>query len=364
MITLDGVVILSDIYDMVVDLRTDLHANEINLLADVKNKDSTKDVMITCPNPAHKGGQERKPSCGVSKTDVVRNGKLYPAGTVHCFQCGYTADFFEFVSHCWGTTDRNYGRRYVIRKYNTMEIAQRPDIKLNFQRSKPGQLPYSYMDEQSLDSYRYTSEYLFTRQFDLNTILFYEYGYNPQFNTITMPVRDHKGGLVFIKQRLINPPPGMDKYLNMTGVPKQYLLYGFYQVLQLIQSINNGTCSNKKLEENYKKYGITLTEGEFNASYLMQCGYPAVSLLGRILFEDKSGKTVQQKELLLRYGIRQLVLWMDNDDPGREAQTKIRGQLQTNFILRQPDFTIFPQLNDANDHTPEQIDIIYSRLVA
>jgi DNA primase len=220
------------------------------------------------------------------------------------------------------------------------------------------------MDESILNNYRYTSEYLIQRKFDLNTILFYEYGVNLQNNTITMPVRDHKGGLVFIKQRLLNPPPGIDKYLNTTGVPKQYLIYGFYHVLKLIESINNGTCSNKKLEENYKRFGLTVTEGEFNAAYLMQNGYPAISLLGRILFEDTTKRTVQQKELLLRYGIRQLVLWMDNDDPGREAQVKIKGQTHSNFILREPDFTLFPEINDANDHTPEQLDFIYSRLVS
>jgi hypothetical protein len=362
LITLDGVVILADVYDMVQGLQYDLHAQGINLIADIKNKVTTKDVLITCP--VHKSGQEHKPSCGITKLDVTRNGKLYPAGTVHCFTCGYTADFFEFVSYCFGTTQRDFGKRYIIRKYNTMDIAQRPDIKLNYQRTKPGALPYSYMDENILNNYRYTSDYLIQRKFDLNTILFYEFGLNKQNSTITMPVRDHKGGLVFVKQRFINPPPGLDKYLNESGIPKQYLIYGFYQVLQLINAINNGTCSNKKLEENYKKFGITLTEGEFNAAYLMQCGYPAVSLLGRILFEDRSKRTVQQKELLLRYGIRQLVLWMDNDDPGREAQIQIKAQTQSNFRLREPEYSLFPQLNDANDHTQEQIDFIYSRMIA
>lgn len=356
MITLDGVVILADVYEMVNDLRADLHYNNITFIKDIKNKESTKDLLITCP--VHKGGQEHKPSCGVLKQDAIRNGKLYPAGTVHCFTCGYTADFFEFVSYCWGTTQRDFGRRYIIRKYNTMDIAQRPDIKLNYARTRPGILPYEYVDDSILDSFRYTSDYLLARRFELNTILFYEYGLNFYNNTITMPVRDHKGGLVFIKQRFINPPPDGDKYLNVEGVPKQYLLYGFYQVLQLINSINNGTCTNKKLEENYKRYGLILTEGEFNASYLMQCGYPAVSLLGRILFQDNSRKTIQQKELLLRYGIRQLVPWMDNDTPGREAQEKIIHQTRKEFILRQPKYDMFPELNDANDYTQEQIDAL------
>lgn len=355
MITLDGIVILTEIATMVKDLKEELLTNGINLLHDIKAKDTAKDVMISCP--VHNAGQERNASCGISKFDKIKNGKQYPAGTVHCFTCGYTADFFEFVAYILGHgNDRNFGRRYVIQKYNTMEISQRPDVKLNFERNVPGKLPYSYVDESILDNYRYTSDYLIQRQFELNTILFYEYGLNKQNNTITMPVRDHRGGLVFVKQRFINPLPGQDKYLNEAGIPKQYILYGFWQVLQLLKTIQDGKCQNKKLEENYKKYGIALTEGEFNASYLMQCGIPAVSLLGRILFQDITKRFIMQKELLQRYGIKDLILWMDNDQPGKEAQKIIANQLYKDFRLRQPDYSMFPDLNDANNYTPSQID--------
>jgi DNA primase (bacterial type) len=354
MLTLDGIVILADVETIIEDLQHDLHANGIHYLADVRSKDTAKNVMVTCIS--HNNGQERKPSLGISKMDVERNGKLYPAGTAHCFTCGYTADLFEFVSHCWGTNDRNYGKRYVLRKYNTMDVAQRPDITLNYKRERKRELSYNYLDESELDLYRYTSDYLYERGFDDTTIDFYEYGLDIKNKAITMPVRDHKGGLVFIKKRFIKPPPGGDKYMNEKGIPKQHILYGFYQVLLLIQSINNGTCTNKKLEENYKRYGLFLTEGEFNASYLMQNGYPTVSLLGRILFEDKTKKYTMQKELLLRYGIRDLVLWMDNDDPGKEAIEKITQQTYRNFRVLIPDFSQFPQLNDANNFTPEQLD--------
>lgn len=356
MVTLDNVVILADVYDMVQALQFDLHDQGIKLIQEIKNKSGTKDVLVTCP--VHKNGQEHKPSCGISKLDLVRNEKRYPAGTVHCFTCGYTADFFEFVSLCWGTTDRNYGKRYILRKFNTMNIAERPDIKLNYQRTQNRESPYKYLDESILGQYKYTSDYLIQRRFELNTILFYEFGLNTQNNAITIPVRDHTGGLVFIKQRLLNPPPGTSKYLNTTGIPKQYLLYGYNHILKLIESINNKSCNNKKLEENYKRYGVILTEGEFNAAYLMQNGYPAISLLGRILFEDRRNKTLQQKELLLRYGIRQLVIWMDFDLPGLEAREQIIRQTSRNFIVRVPNQENFPNYNDANDFSKEDLDKI------
>jgi hypothetical protein len=352
MLTLDGVVILADVENIVEDLRTDLHANGVLKLADTKH--SNNDIMVTCPH--HNNGQESKPSCGITLVDKIRNGKQYPAGTAHCFTCGYTADLFEFTSYCWGTNDRSFGKRYILRKYNTMDVASRPEIPLNYKRERLGSSPYKYLDEAELDHYRFTSDYLYSRKFTDDTILFYEYGLDTWNNAITMPVRDHKGGLVFIKKRYINPPPGMDKYMNESGIPKQHLLYGFHQVLQLIQAINNGTCTNNKLKENYLRYGLFLTEGEFNASYLFQNGYPAVSLLGRILFEDKSKKRVLQKELLLRYGIRDLVAWMDNDDAGKEAVQTIYQQTYKDFRVLVPNYAQFPHLNDANNFTSEELD--------
>jgi hypothetical protein len=354
MVILDGIVILANIYDMLLDLRFDLNSQGISLLKDINYSVGKKDCQITCP--VHKSGQESHPSCGVAVQDFIRNKKQYSAGTVFCFNCSYTADFFEFVSYCFGTTQRDFGKRYIIRKYNTMDIAQRPDIKLNCERSKPGVMPYKYIDESILDNYKYTSDYLIGRKFDLNTILCYGFGLNQLNNTITIPVRDHKDGLVFVKQRFINPPPGQDKYMNESGIPKQYILYGLNIIIKLIQAINNGTCQNKKLEENYKRYGVALTEGEFNAAYLVQCGYPAVSLLGRVLFEDKDRNTIQQFELLLRNGIRRLVIWTDLDESGKEAQKKIIKQTNGQFIVKVPNQDNFPQYNDANDFPLNDLD--------
>ena len=50
-------------------------------------------IQFNCP--IHKGGQERKPSCGITKNRIITelgngNKKVTEAGTVHCFQCGYT----------------------------------------------------------------------------------------------------------------------------------------------------------------------------------------------------------------------------------------------------------------------------------
>ena len=47
------------------------------VLKDIKS--TSDNVMVTCPY--HKGGEERRPSCGISTVDKPD----HPAGTVHCF---------------------------------------------------------------------------------------------------------------------------------------------------------------------------------------------------------------------------------------------------------------------------------------
>ena len=60
-------------------LQAEIHAKGINKLNSVKK--SHDNIMVSCPNPAHKGGAERKPSCGILTVDKGKD----KAGTAHCF---------------------------------------------------------------------------------------------------------------------------------------------------------------------------------------------------------------------------------------------------------------------------------------
>ena len=56
-------------------------------------------IQICCP--VHNNGQEKRPSCGISRVDKIINGKKIPAGTVHCFTCGYTETLPEMISYIY-----------------------------------------------------------------------------------------------------------------------------------------------------------------------------------------------------------------------------------------------------------------------
>lgn len=92
MITVWKTPIAASVEQILRDLKLMLFAE--GLLRDQNNTGS--DVMVTCP--FHKGGHERKPSCGVSLKEKITPDKTYEAGTVHCYTCGYTADLPTFIS--------------------------------------------------------------------------------------------------------------------------------------------------------------------------------------------------------------------------------------------------------------------------
>lgn len=96
MITVWNTPIAASVEQILRDLKLMLFAE--GLLRDQNNTGS--DVMVTCP--FHKGGHERKPSCGVSLKEKITPDKTYEAGTVHCYTCGYTADLPTFISDLLG----------------------------------------------------------------------------------------------------------------------------------------------------------------------------------------------------------------------------------------------------------------------
>ena len=82
-------------FDIVQELQHQLQINQIPLLA--KIVDTPNNVQVCCPY--HKGGQEKRPSAGIRKSD----------GIFHCLACGETHTLQEVVSHCFGHGDDTIG---------------------------------------------------------------------------------------------------------------------------------------------------------------------------------------------------------------------------------------------------------------
>ena len=76
-----------------------------------------ENVQTSCP--FHKNGQERKPSFGV-------NGEI---DRCHCFSCSWSGTIEEMISELYGYQDEGkFGKRWLIKRFNTVEIETRPNI--------------------------------------------------------------------------------------------------------------------------------------------------------------------------------------------------------------------------------------------
>lgn len=205
MFKVDSTPLLTEDIVVLEKLRTELKNRNIDLFR--KFIVNELNIQFTCP--FHNNGQEKKPSCGISRKDVIKQGKTVPAGTVHCFTCGWTGTIAEMVSHVFGreTDFGKFGRRWLLTNFVSLKIEDRSVII-----PKLRQFEQNYVTEEELDSYRYIHPYMYKRKLTDEIIDKFDVGYDPDFKLvkdgnkipcITFPVKDLKGNVVFVARRSI-----------------------------------------------------------------------------------------------------------------------------------------------------------------
>jgi len=323
MIRVGNVLITTSVVDILQILKQELNLKGINLLNRIVPGNSN--IQVTCP--AHSGGQERKPSCGISTKRI--DG--YDVGTVHCFTCGYRATLPEFISKCFGRNDNgDYGKHWLIRKFISVEISERPVLDLDFGRDKKNIAQNTtFVTEQELDSYRYTHPYLYQRGMTDEIIEKYDLGYDKHFKlpnttneleTITFPVRDINGNTLFVARRAIH------QKLFYYPVESDKPIYGIYE-----------------LDKNAKE--VIVCESMFNALSCQVYGKQAIALLGL--------GSESQYEQLAQLPCRELVIGLDPDNAGRKAGQKLKERLRGKKIIS---FLDVPQGKDLNDLSEEEFN--------
>ena len=200
MITVWNTPIAASVEQILRDLKLMLFAE--GLLRDQNNTGS--DVMVTCP--FHKGGHERKPSCGVSLKEKITPDKTYEAGTVHCYTCGYTADLPTFISDLLGLGNAMEGFKWLVGHYN-YSANDREEIQFNFFRgTDEGQV--AAMDEGEVEEYhknlmrsQKAQNYLRGRCISRDVMEIYNLGFDPADEVVLFPVYSRRGDVLFYKSR-------------------------------------------------------------------------------------------------------------------------------------------------------------------
>lgn len=328
MFKINGLSVDVDGITLLTDLQQDLNMNGIQLLHSIKPVNDN--IMISCPS--HKSGQERKPSCGVSLIDSYANGKLTPAGTVHCFTCGYTADLTSFISFCFGYNDGGlYGNNWIKSKYRTTLIESTRTLDINITRDN-ALIGYQTIPNSILDNYSYYCKYLADRGIGKDICAKFSIGCSPTEMIITLPVKDLKGDVKFIQTRNINSK----FYMIPPGIRKTDFLFGGYECIT----------------GNYKV--VWIVESIFNALTLWQLGIPAVALLG-----TGGGK---QYELLKRLPAREYVIALDNDDAGRKGTDKIIQKLHNTKLLKVLQYK-YDDTRDINDLGSDVLSLAIKNII-
>ena len=306
-----------------------IDANMINILETLKSyilardnrlilkdiNDDGDNVMITCP--FHKHGEERRPSCGVSTIDKHDGDKTYPAGTVHCFTCKYTAPLDKFISQILGFDDSGEeGRKWLL---DNFDITTNRNIQIQFGSRGYGKtLAQSFINEDLLKEFRFYHPYMYKRGLTNEIISKYDIGYDRYSDCITFPVRDIKGRCLFIAKRSVKGK------MFILPSSKNKPLYGVYEL-------------------DYNKPDVFICESFFNALTLVKWGYNAIALMG-------TGSNYQYN-LINELPFRTIRICLDGDLAGRLGTKKLLENIDFNKLVYA--YNMFDG-KDVNDLTYEE----------
>ena len=335
---INDVVFNVELIDILRELQKQLHINGIDLLHDLK--DTSYNIMVTCPY--HNNGQERRPSAGIKKED----------GIFHCFACNETHTLPEVISHCFGKDSvGSFGWKWLLQNYSTIKVEERKDVKLDLERNTNNRLNDSnvsnagaittsgsgsssnnssnnrvYIEEHELDRYRYIHPYMYKRKLTDEIIKIFDIGYDATTESITFPIKDGAGNVLFIARRSV-----VGKWFNYpSGVEKP--LYGLYEYLT-----NNLTTADGS--------EVIVCESMLDALTCWVYGKYAVALNGL-------GNELQFKQLR-ELPCRKLILATDNDEAGMKARKRIRENIKNKLITEY----ILPEgRKDINELSKEEFD--------
>lgn len=298
-----GAPILADELQVMYKLRDDCVLAGLNIFHKFRLSSNT-DIMTTCP--FHKGGQERKPSFGISRAD----------GTCHCFACGWVGSLPEMISAVFGYDDGgSYGEKWLSRNFMALSVELRKPMALNLsrQRSQPKTKPVGFTEEE-LDSYRYIHPYMYKRGLTNEIIEEFDIGYDQKTSSITIPCYYADGTPAFIARRSVKT-----KFFNYP------------------QDAEKPVYGAERFYAQQYEFAV-ICESVFNALTCWKWGLPAVALLGTGAHE--------QYDILRNLPVRKFILALDPDEAGRKGAKRLKDALNGHKIITEFDI---PEGYDIND---------------
>lgn len=324
MIYIWNVPIVATVEEIVRDIKMELHGT--GLLREIRNVGDN--IMITCP--FHANGQERKPSFGLSKKEIIRNGRVFEAGTAHCYTCGYKADLPKFIADVLGFETKQHGMKWLREHYLYGAGRVREELELDLSRNKKkddgvkfSPTLVTYYHEELKKSSRAISYLQNRRLSNMDILEMFGVGYDPEKDMIVFPVFDLNGQVRMLKKRSIEGK----RFDNTQGADKARLVFGLYQL---------------------KMYGdpnkpVWLCESETDALTVWMYGGQAVAQMGSHLSDAQMKAVCKVRNRIYYDGL-------DRDEAGRKGWRAFKDKaIPLGFRLWNTDG--FGDKNDINELT-------------
>ena len=304
----DNKIIETPIKDIIELLRQQLFFNKINKLDKIEVKQNN--IRVTCP--IHAGGHERTPSCDILMEDKGDT----PAGTVHCFGCGYKAGIVKFIADCLNITYRKALEWLLsITRYSLLDNERIvPTLDLEPETKKEINWPRITLDE--LKRYDNVHPYIWKRKLTDEIIEKFEVGYDIENDALTFPLYVN-GECILVAKRCCNKK----HFIMPTIVPKP--IYGL-----------------DYLTDNE----VIVCESIINALTCWAYGKQAIALCG-------TGSD-WQLEQLNKLPQRKITLALDGDIAGKNGTRRIKKALNGKIVT----VLKLPEGKDINDLSKEEFD--------
>lgn len=302
MFSVNNIPIFEDEQTVIEELRRQVTLNGHYLFDTVKP--SGNNLMTNCP--FHKGGQERKPSFGISKVDMK----------CHCFTCGWAGTLDKMISNVFGhDDDGSFGREWLAKNFVTISIEQRKPINLRLSRGSVNQIKQvKYVTEEELDRYRYFHPYMYKRGLTDEIIEEFDIGYDSATDCITFPVYDINRNCVFVARRSVK--------------------YKFFNYPEDVEK--PVYCAERFVSGRYNE--AIICESFLNTLTCWKYGKPSVALIGT--------GTDEQYRILKQLPVRKYIIATDPDEAGERAANKLRKALSDTKVVTQ---YYLPPGKDMND---------------
>ena len=255
--------------------------------------------------------------------------------TGNCFSCGWAGTIEEMISELYGYQDEGkFGKRWLIKRFNTVEIETRPNImegfngrnnitirndndihrsKQHIKSDKSSEQYFGEITEEELDKYRYIHPYLYERGLTDEIIERFDIGYDKTRDEITFPVADLHGTVRFIASRSVK-----NKFFRLPKGEDKPIYQGYRFVTGRYRT-------------------AYITESFLNCLTCWKYNKPAMAMIG-------TGNQ-KQYEILNKLPVREYILAFDPDEAGRKAAERFRKNVHEKIIKE----LVYTDNRDIND---------------